>query len=65
MQMAQENVHEECDSLSFSNIESWLKVFKNWNLPGLCLYEPALVINAISNNEDFPAPEELDGVDLR
>ncbi|XP_018788914.1 PREDICTED: uncharacterized protein LOC108968968 [Bactrocera latifrons] len=65
IQMAQENVHEECDSLSFSNIESWLQVFKKWNLPELCLYEPALVINAIANNEDLPEPKELDGVDLK
>ncbi|XP_039963909.1 uncharacterized protein LOC120776904 [Bactrocera tryoni] len=65
IQMAQENVHEECDSLSFSNMESWLKLFKKWNLPELCVYEPALVINAIANNEDFPEPKELDGVDLK
>ncbi|XP_050332854.1 uncharacterized protein LOC126761021 [Bactrocera neohumeralis] len=65
IQMAQENVHEECDSLSFSNMESWLKLFKKWNLPELCVYEPALVINAIANNEDIPEPKELDGVDLK
>ncbi|XP_028896582.1 uncharacterized protein LOC105212919 [Zeugodacus cucurbitae] len=65
IQMAQMNVHEECDSLSFANIESWLEVFKKWNLPELCLYEPALVINAIANNEDFPEPEQLDGVNLK
>uniref|UniRef100_A0A034WEG5 Uncharacterized protein n=1 Tax=Bactrocera dorsalis TaxID=27457 RepID=A0A034WEG5_BACDO len=65
IQMAQKNVHEECDSLSFSNIESWLNVFKEWNLPELCLYEPALVINAIANNEEFPEPKDLDGVDLK
>lgn len=63
--MAQANVHEECESLSFTNIESWLKVFKNWNLPELCLYEPALVINAIANNEEFPEPDQLDGLNLK
>lgn len=65
IQMAQANVHEECESLSFTNIESWLKVFKNWNLPELCLYEPALVINAIANNEEFPEPDQLDGLNLK
>ncbi|XP_053956095.1 uncharacterized protein LOC128861744 [Anastrepha ludens] len=65
IEMAETNVHEECGSLSFNNIEAWLKQFKKWNLPELCAYEPALVINAIANNEDLPEAEELEGVDLR
>uniref|UniRef100_W8BT02 Uncharacterized protein n=3 Tax=Ceratitis capitata TaxID=7213 RepID=W8BT02_CERCA len=65
IQMAQMNVHEECQSLSFTNIESWLELFKKWRLQDFCLYEQAMVINSIANNEDLPPPEELEGVDLK
>ncbi|XP_036335568.1 uncharacterized protein LOC118745977 isoform X2 [Rhagoletis pomonella] len=65
MQMAVMNVHEECESPSFKNIEAWLEQFKKWNLPQSCLYEPALVMNGIANNEDIPPANQLEGIDLR
>ncbi|XP_036335573.1 uncharacterized protein LOC118745978 isoform X4 [Rhagoletis pomonella] len=65
MEMAVMNVHEECESPSFKNIEAWLVQFKKWNLPQSCLYEPALVMNGIANNEDIPPANQLEGIDLR
>ncbi|XP_067644498.1 uncharacterized protein [Eurosta solidaginis] len=64
-QLAQKHVSEECNSLCFKNIEKWLEYFQKRNLPESCLYEPALVINAIANNEDMPDPNELEGIDLK
>ncbi|KNC34678.1 hypothetical protein FF38_09147, partial [Lucilia cuprina] len=51
---AQNNVYQECDSLSFSNISEWLKYFETTGVSRECNYEPAVIMNAIANNEYHP-----------
>ncbi|XP_073838440.1 uncharacterized protein [Musca autumnalis] len=62
---AEEYVYQECDSLCFSNITKWLQVFKNIDVPNNSFYEPAIIMNAIVNNEQLPASDDLGGVDLK
>ncbi|XP_013113963.2 uncharacterized protein LOC106091835 [Stomoxys calcitrans] len=62
---AQQYVYQECDSLCFGNINAWLETFKEMNVPANSFYEPAIIMNAIVNNEMLPRPEELGGVNLK
>ncbi|KAM7354922.1 uncharacterized protein ACRADG_001218 isoform 2-T2 [Cochliomyia hominivorax] len=62
---AQINVYQECDSLSFGNITEWLKYFQAVGISQQCNYEPAIVINAIANNEYHPEPSTIKGINLK
>lgn len=62
---AQQYVYQECDSLCFGNISEWLEVFKTMKVPENSFYEPAIIVNAIVNNEKLPDPKDVGGVNLK
>uniref|UniRef100_A0A1A9UNF2 Uncharacterized protein n=1 Tax=Glossina austeni TaxID=7395 RepID=A0A1A9UNF2_GLOAU len=62
---AENYVYQECDSLSFQNINLWLEYLKKINAPEHCHYEAGVVLNAIANNENHPNPGEIKGIDLK
>uniref|UniRef100_A0A1B0B8V4 Uncharacterized protein n=1 Tax=Glossina palpalis gambiensis TaxID=67801 RepID=A0A1B0B8V4_9MUSC len=62
---AEDYVYQECDSLSFQNITVWLEYLKKIKAPEHCHYELGVVLNAIANNESYPHPAELNGIDLK
>lgn len=62
---AENYVYQECDSLSFQNINLWLEYLKKINVPEHCHYEAGVVLNAIANNENQPNPGEINGIDLK
>lgn len=64
-QEAQHYVYQECDSLSFNNITDWLKYFQATGISEQCNYEPAIVMNAIANNEYHPDPSTIEGINLK
>uniref|UniRef100_A0A1A9W3D9 Uncharacterized protein n=1 Tax=Glossina brevipalpis TaxID=37001 RepID=A0A1A9W3D9_9MUSC len=62
---AEDHVYQQCDSLSFQNINAWLEYLKKINAPKHCHYESGVMLNAIANNENHPSPAELNGIDLK
>uniref|UniRef100_A0A1A9URS3 Uncharacterized protein n=1 Tax=Glossina austeni TaxID=7395 RepID=A0A1A9URS3_GLOAU len=62
---AEDYVYQECDSLSFQNITVWLEYLKKIKAPEHCHYELGVVLNAIANNESYPNPAEINGIDLK
>ncbi|KAH8369982.1 hypothetical protein KR093_001764 [Drosophila rubida] len=62
---AEQAVNQDCDSVSFNNINQWLELVKNSDLSTICQYEAAAVLNAIRHNEPQSEPEQLGGINMR
>lgn len=62
---AQDNVHEECNSVCYKNINSWLEYYKSKNYNHEAKYESALIMIAIADMEHHPDPKDNGGVDFQ
>lgn len=64
-EQAEANVGQECESTSFNNINKWMDLLVETQLPSYCQYEAAVTLNAIKLNETQPSPSALGGVDMQ
>lgn len=62
---AQDHVHEECNSVCYKNINSWLEYYKSKNYNHEAKYESALIMIAIADMEHHPDPKDNGGVDFQ
>lgn len=62
---AQDHVHEECNSVCYKNINSWLEYYKSKNFNHEAKYESALIMIAIADMEHHPNPKDNGGVDFQ
>ncbi|XP_060652028.1 uncharacterized protein LOC132788563 [Drosophila nasuta] len=61
---AEQDVNQDCNSVSLNNINHWLELLNKSELSNICEYESAAVLNAIRRNEPQPEPEQLEGIDM-
>ncbi|XP_055912066.1 uncharacterized protein LOC129946064 [Eupeodes corollae] len=62
---AQDHVHEECNSVCYKNINSWLEYYKSKNFNHEAKYESALIMLAIADMAHHPNPKDNGGVDFQ
>ncbi|KAH8305208.1 hypothetical protein KR018_003029, partial [Drosophila ironensis] len=62
---AEESLRQDCNSVTLNHVTQWLELMKEADLPELCEFEAATVLNSIVRNEKQPRPADINGVDLK